>query len=499
MEKGILDLSNKTNAEASRNQTALIGMTIMNTVLAIAYFVEVLKGVRTVGEYILLAVLCLAPFMISWGWYRKKKEAHGIRYVLGIGFLMFYTYLMFHTASDLAFCYVLVAYIILIVYVDIKYSVILGVYAFLVNVAVLVKRLVTTGLSPEQVSNMEIMLACVALTCIFAVLAIKKVTQIGQANIDRADHEKEQADKLLQTTLEVASSIMEGIEEASSETNSLSQAIDATQRSMEDMTNGANDAVQAIMEQQQSTNEIDGYIKGVSTSTEQIVTELGNAEGNLEEGQKVMNDLLSQVKVSESSGNVVAKEMEGLKENARRMQNIVELISSVAHQTSLLALNASIEAARAGEAGRGFAVVASEISGLAAQTNGATGDINKLIESITGSVTEVTEAVDSLLESNHFQNEYVGQTAENFRKIHESNREISRQAEQLKQAVTAVETANKRVVESIDNVSAVTEEVTASANETLNSCNLNLESIEKVAKIMDILEIDAKKLHREEA
>ena len=187
-----------------------------------------------------------------------------------------------------------------------------------------------------------------------------------------------------------------------------------------------------------------------------------------------------------------------MKENARRMQNIVELISNVADQTSLLALNASIEAARAGEAGRGFAVVASEISGLAAQTNGATGDINKLIESIADSVTEVTEAVDSLLESNHFQNEYVGQTAENFRKIHESNREISRQAEQLKQAVTAVETANKRVVESIDNVSAVTEEVTASANETLNSCNLNLESIEKVAKIMDILEIDAKKLHREE-
>ena len=499
MEKKIFDLSNKVDAEASRNITAIIGMCIMNSALAIAYFVEVLKGVRTIGEYIILAVTCLGSCLLAGLLYRKKKDAHGVRYILGIGFLLFYTYLMFITSSDLAFCYVLVAFSVLIVYVDIKFSVMVGSYAFLVNIAILFKKLATTGLTPEQVSNTEIMLACVALYCILTVFTVKKITKIGQANIDRADHEKEQADKLLQTTLEVASSIMEGIEEASSETNSLSQAIDATQRSMEDMTNGANDAVQAIMEQQQSTNEIDGYIKGVSTSTEQIVTELGNAEGNLEEGQKVMNDLLSQVKVSESSGNVVAKEMEGLKENARRMQNIVELISSVAHQTSLLALNASIEAARAGEAGRGFAVVASEISGLAAQTNGATGDINKLIESITGSVTEVTEAVDSLLESNHFQNEYVGQTAENFRKIHESNREISRQAEQLKQAVTAVETANKSVVDSIDNVSAVTEEVTASANETLNSCNLNLESIEKVAKIMDILEIDAKKLHREEA
>lgn len=494
-----IDLSNKVNAEAGRNQTAIIGMSIMNMALAIAYFVEVLKGVRTIGQYAIIGLTCLVPCILAGILYKKQRDAKGIRYILGIGFLAFYTYLMWITSADLAFCYVLVAYAVLIVYVDMKFSIMVGSYAFLVNLIVLFKKMMTTGLTPEQVSNTEIMLACVSLYCILSVMTIKIVTQIGQANIDMADREKNQADKLLQTTLDVAASIMEIIGEASVETNGLSNLIGATQQSMENMTNGANDAVKAIMEQQQSTNEIDGYIKGVSSSTEQIVSELGNAEENLKKGQDVMNELLSQVKVSESSGNVVAKEMEELKENAKRMQDIVELISSVAHQTSLLALNASIEAARAGEAGKGFAVVASEISGLSAQTNGATGDIHKLIKNITMSVTEVTEAMDSLLESNRFQNEYVEQTAENFQKIQESNCEIFRQAEQLQQAVTAVENANRRVVESIDNVSAVTEKVTDSANETLNSCNLNLESIEKVTKIMDTLDKDAKKLCQSDA
>lgn len=496
MKQANIDLSNLVNAEGSRNKTAMIGITIMNVVVTLAYMLEVVKGTRGIVSYAIVAATCFLPCILSFIVYVKKKDAKSIRYILGIGFLIFYAYVMFTSTTDLTFCYALVAYSALIVYVDLKFSVIFGVSAFLINVTVIVKDAVAGKLSGVEVTNAEIMVACVLLVCVFEVLAANKIAKIGQANVDKAALEREQSDKLLETTLAVANSITRNIEEAVEETGALNTSIDSTQCSMEDLTKGTNEAVQAIGEQQQSTSEIDEYIKEVESSTDLIVGEIGNAESNLNVGLKVMGDLLEQVKVSESSGNLVAKEMEGLKENSDRMQNIVGLISSVANQTGLLALNASIEAARAGEAGRGFAVVATEISNLAAQTNSATDDINKLIDNITTSILEVTRAMNALLESNRFQNEYVGRTAENLDEIQNSTRKISDQAEHLKKTVDAVSGANTHVMESIENVSAVTEEVTASANETLSSCNANLESIEKLMVIMEQLGMEAKKLQQ---
>ncbi len=496
MKQAKIDLSNLVNAEGSRNKTAMIGVTIMNVVLALAYLLEVVKGAREIASYAIIAACCLLTCIVSFILYAKKKNAKSIRYVLGIGFLILYTYIMFTTTTDLTFCYALVAYAPLVVYVDLKFLFLFGACAVFVNIGVIVRDIIAGSLTGVELTNAEIMIACVLLTCVFQVLATNKVARIGQANVDKAAQEREQSEKLLQTTLAVAASITENINKAAEETGGLNTAIESTQRSMEDLTRGTNDAVQAIGEQQQSTGQIDEYIKDVGVSTNMIVGEIGNAENSLRVGLKVMEELLEQVKVSENSGTLVAQEMEDLKENSNKMQDIVGLISSVANQTGLLALNASIEAARAGEAGRGFAVVATEISNLAAQTNSATDDINKLIDNITSSIFEVTRAMNELLESNRFQNDFVGRTAENFDAIQNSTSKIANQAEQLKKTVDAVADANTHVMDSIENVSAVTEEVTASANETLSNCNINLESIEKLMVIMKQLGEEAKKLQQ---
>ena len=492
MAKVKLDLSNPIDAEQSRNNTAMNSMTVMNVILVLAYLVEVFKGTRSILSYSIVVFLSLCPLILSFLRYQKKKNTRTVRYIGGIGFLLLYSYVMFTSTTDVTFCYVIILYIILMVYADVKFSVIIGVYAFLVNVAVIMWRSITVGLTPTQITNAEIILACILLSTIFGITSVRKINLINTANLILAQEEKITADTLLQTTLDVASQMTKDIDVVFGESKILQEAMDVTKQAMDNLNDGTTQAAYAIEEQRQDTEEISRYIQEVKNATEVMAGAMEESQEVLAEGKNVMKHLQQQVSNSEGNSITVAKEMEELKSYADQMQMVMKLISNVAYQTGLLALNASIEAARAGEAGRGFSVVATEISSLASQTSTATGDIDTLIESITGSVARVAAAVDELLESNKLQNQYVGEVAESYRSLEQHTTEIADQSEKLQTKVMAVSRANEEIIEQIENISSITEEVTASAEETLGICSENVDSISHVMKVMDSLSGQAK-------
>lgn len=370
------DLSIKENAAKSMNQTVLTGISVMNAVIAVAYVLEVVKGARELGSYLIVATLCVLPCLISFFLFSRKKESVAVRYVLAVGFALLYTYIMLTTTTNLAFCYVIVAYVILMTFMDNKVLTGLGVWAIAVNLVVVVKKIMAGTMVGTEMTEAEIVIACLLLTELFTILALKKINSINQANIEKAELQQQQSEEILQNTLEVAAAMTENIKASVEETEGLKVAIGETQHAMEELTGGAKDGVAAIQIQKQNTETIGANVEQVDVVVGSIVSEVQNAEENLNKSNEVMKDLLHQVQVSGESGALVAEKMGELKENADKMQTIMGLISDVANQTGLLSLNASIEAARAGEAGKGFAVVASEISKLSSQTNAATDEIN---------------------------------------------------------------------------------------------------------------------------
>lgn len=497
MSKQKLDLSVKSNALGSMNATAISGQMIMNTVIALAYLIELIKGMRSPLSYAIVAVLCFLPCILCFVAYSKKKDSAAVRYIYAIGFGLLYAYVMFTTSTNMTFSYIIVAFVMLMVFMDVKLLTGLGVAALVVNIVIIVRKAIAKELVGKELTEAEIVLACLLLTGFFTMLALRKINEINQANIERAELERQQSEGILNTTLEVAASMTESIRESVEETENLKEAIGATKAAMEELNNEAESEAKAIALQKESTNRINTHVREIETAVGSIVSEVDNAEENLNKGNEVMKELLHQVQVSENTGKTAAEKMEELKANAARMQDIMGLISNIADQTGLLALNASIEAARAGEAGRGFSVVASEISNLSSQTNSATEDINGLIKGIVGSIEAMTESMELLLESSRLQNQYVDDTANNFEKLHQSTQGIFSQVSQLKTTVDVVTEENSKITEGILNVEEVTQKVLVGTNDTLADCNTNLQSVANVVDIMDRLMEDAGKLQTE--
>ena len=180
------DYSVKEIAEQSKNKTAMIGVFIMNIIIAAAYLIEVFKEERSIVSYAIIAVLCVLPCIASAIIYARNKGSAIIKFVCGIPFVAMYGYIMWTTSTDLTFCYIIVVMVIYVVYSDFKFLISLGVYAFLLNVVLIVRKAMAGELTGTNLTNSEIILACLLLSCIFIILAIRKVEQINKAIVAKA-------------------------------------------------------------------------------------------------------------------------------------------------------------------------------------------------------------------------------------------------------------------------------------------------------------------------
>jgi methyl-accepting chemotaxis protein len=114
-------------------------------------------------------------------------------------------------------------------------------------------------------------------------------------------------------------------------------------------------------------------------------------------GQEALNRVMAEMRRVSERTQQSAERIQGLQEKSLRIQEITSVISGIAGQTNLLALNAAIEAARAGEQGRGFAVVADEVRKLAEKTSQATQQIGEMVGDIHAEALTAVEAMGDLL------------------------------------------------------------------------------------------------------
>ena len=278
---------------------------------------------------------------------------------------------------------------------------------------------------------------------------------------------------------DTTSSVASASEELSA---SASQSAEASEMVATSCTNVAQSSSGQINAVTEATNETDSFVSNMQEFKEAInrssdmikaTNEAAiNGAADMTNATEMMNTIRDSV---ENTANVV----EDLGESLKSIDEFVVTVAEIASQTNLLSLNASIEAARAGEMGKGFAVVASEISKLADQSNQAAQKINELIAGIMKNsqeaVTAMRHGAEEVVNGSELVNE-AGGTFNNIvnmvNSISEESSTMSSIVEQLSggtetiaRNIHDIEQMSISVADETSNVSAASQEQTASSYE----------------------------------
>lgn len=292
-------------------------------------------------------------------------------------------------------------------------------------------------------------------------------------------HMSENLKKVIGSVNDMASQVSAASEELTASSEQSSQASNQVANSIINIAEGASQQAVEAQNIQDTVTSVTERARDIASRTRDVVEAASGARQNIVTGRAAISDAVVQMGQITASTDSIQKSIVKLGDSGKKISEIVGMITSIAEQTNLLALNAAIEAARAGEAGRGFAVVADEVRKLAEESNNSSQQIANLVKANNVDMEEAVKASTLGAESvkrgiatvqsadEVFQTivATIDHLVEDISSISRAIQQMAEENENMLQAsITISETSGKNSDEA-QSVSAATEEQTASTHE----------------------------------
>jgi methyl-accepting chemotaxis protein len=251
-------------------------------------------------------------------------------------------------------------------------------------------------------------------------------------------------------------------------------------RVIDEISIGTQEQAMATEKASSITSDFTTSLSEIKLYNETIVTESSDMEVNNEKAMLSVNDLKQKNNLTIEGVSQISENIENLVRETENIGDILNTILNIASQTNLLALNAAIEAARAGESGRGFAVVAEEVRKLAEQSSASAENIKSIITKVIETTKSAAVSMNDIKENVGQQSDAVNITEDSFVKLSKSIQAIINTIGSMSSNIDIMLNKSDTLTENIYNISAVSEESAAAAEEVNANAATQLNDIQNV-------------------
>ena len=244
------------------------------------------------------------------------------------------------------------------------------------------------------------------------------------------------------------------------------------------------DTSRQASETERLVNVLNGSVHNIT----EISEESQDNRVKIEDAMKGIEESFAGVKKTASEINGVLDGLGTIRESGAELQNdadkmvqIVSIVSGIASQINLLALNASIEAARAGEAGKGFAVVAEEVRKLSVETDKAVEEINNNLTGFVSNMKEVVSGIDNQYQVLAAENESLDKAVETSQVSNDNLQAVSVLMIDNSKKLNSEAESITELFENIQTLTSIADENSSAVSEVNDSVGLYVEQIKELS------------------